>query len=61
MAEWLTHLAVTLEVMGSRPSLGDICQIYFLELIQSLAHRELKWYCDIVELTVTCNVCGVNW
>jgi len=24
VAEWLTHLAATLEVMGSRPSLGDI-------------------------------------
>jgi len=28
------HMAVTLEVMGSRPSLGDICEIHFLELIR---------------------------
>jgi len=27
VAEWLTHLAATLEVMGSRPSLGDIARI----------------------------------
>jgi len=37
VAEWLTHFAATLEVMGSRPSLGDISEIYFLEPIQSLA------------------------
>jgi len=29
--------------MGSRPSLGDISEIYFLESIQSLAQRDLKW------------------
>jgi len=57
--EWLTHLAATLEVMGSRPSLSDISEIYFLESIQSLTQRDCR--CDIVELTVICNVCGVNW
>jgi len=30
LAEWLTHLAATVVVMGSRPSLGDIYEIYFL-------------------------------
>jgi len=30
VVEWLTHLAATLEVMGSRPSLGDISEIYFI-------------------------------
>jgi len=29
VAEWITHLAATLEVMGLRPSLGDILKIYF--------------------------------
>jgi len=29
------HFAATLEVMGSRPSLGDISEIYFLKLIVS--------------------------
>jgi len=29
VAEWLTHLAVTLEVMGSHPSLGDISEKNF--------------------------------
>jgi len=43
VAEWLTHLATTLEVMGSCPRLGDISQIYLLESIQSLAQRDLKW------------------
>jgi len=43
VADWLTHLAATLEVMGSRPSLGDISQIYFLESIQSMAQGDLKW------------------
>jgi len=43
MAEWLTHSIAMLEVMGSRPSLGDISEIYFLESIQSLAQRDLKW------------------
>jgi len=36
-------LAATLEVMGLRRSLGDISEIYFLESIQSLAQRDLKW------------------
>jgi len=60
VAEWLTHLAATLEVMGSRPSLGVIYEIYFLESIQSPAQRVLKWsvrhcgtYCELN--------CGVNW
>jgi len=35
MAEWLMHLAATLEVMGLRPSLGDVSEIYFLESIVS--------------------------
>jgi len=43
VAEWLTHLALTLEVMGSRPSLSGIFKIYFLESIKSLALRDLKW------------------
>jgi len=43
VAEWLMHLAATLEVIGSRPSLGDISDIYFLESIQSLTQRDLKW------------------
>jgi len=43
VAEWLTYLAAMLEVMGLRPSLGDISEIYFLESIQSLAQRDLKW------------------
>jgi len=43
VAEWLTNLTATLEVMGSRPSLSDISEIYFLESIQSLAQRDLKW------------------
>jgi len=34
-SRWLTHLAATLEVMGSRPSFGDISEIYFLESIIS--------------------------
>jgi len=29
--EWLTHLAVMLEVMGSRPSFSEISEIHFLE------------------------------
>jgi len=40
MADWLTHLAATLEVMGSRPSLDDTYEIYFLESIQSPAQRD---------------------
>jgi len=60
VAEWLAHLAATLEVMGSRSSFGDISEIYFLESIQFLAQRDLKCLHDIVELTATCNVCGVN-
>jgi len=32
-----------LEVMGSRPSFGDNSEIHFLESIQSLAQRDLKW------------------
>jgi len=43
VAECLTHLAAMLEVMGSRPSLGDISEIYFLESIHSLVQRDLKW------------------
>jgi len=49
VAEWLTHLAATLEVIGSRPSLAYITEIYVLELIQSPApapapaQRDLKW------------------
>jgi len=43
VAEWLTHLAAMVEVMGLRPSLGDISEIYFLESIQYLAQRDLKW------------------
>jgi len=43
MAEWLTHLTATLEVMGTHPSLGEISEIYFLESIQSLAQSDLKW------------------
>jgi len=39
VAAWLTHSTATLEVMGSRPSLGDISEIYFLE---SLLNRDLK-------------------
>jgi len=35
VAEWLINLAATLEVMGSRPSLDDISEIYFLESIVS--------------------------
>jgi len=61
VVEWLTHLAATLKVVGSRPSLGDISAIYFLESMQSLAQRDLHGLCDIVELSATCNVCGVNW
>jgi len=37
VSEWLTQLAATLEVMSSRPSLGDISEIYSLESILSLA------------------------
>jgi len=43
VAEWLTHSTATLKVMGSRPSFGDISEIYFLKSIQSLAQRYLKW------------------
>jgi len=43
VAEWLTHVAATLEVKGSRPSLGDISEIYFLKSIQSVAQSDLKW------------------
>jgi len=52
----VTYLAATLKVMDSRHSLGDISELYFLESIQSLAHRDLNGACDIVELTATCNV-----
>jgi len=41
VAEWLTRLAATLEVMGSRPSLSDIYDIYFLVSIQSPAQRSV--------------------
>jgi len=44
VAEWLTHLTATLEVMGLRPTLGDISDIYFLESIVSGA-QELKMVC----------------
>jgi len=43
VAERLTYLAATVEVMGSRSSLGDIYEIYFLESIQSPAERDLRW------------------
>jgi len=43
VAEWLTHLAATLEVMGSCPIISDISEINFLESIQSVAQRDLKW------------------
>jgi len=42
VTEWLTHLAATLEFVVSRPSLGDISEIYFLESIQSLAQMDFK-------------------
>jgi len=46
--EWLTHMAATLEVTGSRPSFDDFSEIHFLESIQPAAQRDLKWYmCDI--------------
>jgi len=40
VTEWLTHLAATLKVMGSRPSLGDIYENYFLKSIQYMAQRD---------------------
>jgi len=45
-AEWLTHLAATLEVTGSRPGIGDIYEIYFFEWIQSTAQRYSTGLCD---------------
>jgi len=42
VAEWRTHLAAVLEVMGLCPSFGDISAIHFLESIQSSAQRDLK-------------------
>jgi len=44
VAKWLTHLAATLEVLGSHTNLGDMYELYFLEWIQSPAQRDLKWY-----------------
>jgi len=61
VAELLTHLTVTLEVMGLCPSLGDISEIYFLESIQSLTQRTYNGFCGIAEFTVTCNVSNDNW
>jgi len=43
LAEWLTHLAATPEVMGSRPSVGNISEMHFLESIQSPTQRDFKW------------------
>ena len=43
VAEWLKHLPATLEVTGSRPTFGDISEIYFLESIQSTTRWDLKW------------------
>jgi len=60
--ECLRHLAAALEVINLLPCLGDIYEIYFLESIQSMYGTEgFKMVCDIVELTATGNVCGVDW
>jgi len=55
------NLVATLDVVGSHSSFDDISEIHFLENLQCLAQRVLKWSVIFREFTVTCNVSTDNW